>query len=270
MNILIPMAGAGQRFADEGYKIHKPAIPTIDRRTGKEYPMVVCATMDLPGVEADGNNVIYIDRDFHKRDGVETAIQEHYSMSKFITIDYLTQGQASTCLLAREYINSEEDLLIAGCDNGMVIDMNQFQQLTKEADVLVFTYRNNEAVCEKPNAYGWVKVDEENKITGLSIKKAISDTPMKDHAIVATFWFRKGSIFVEAAEKMIREEDRINNEFYVDQAIKHVLELGYDARVFEIERYIGWGTPTDYQNYTDTIHYWKEFVNSNKFIPGEY
>ena len=55
MNIIIPMAGAGQRFADEGYKIHKPAIPTIDRRTGKEFPMVVCATMDLPNVLKGGS-----------------------------------------------------------------------------------------------------------------------------------------------------------------------------------------------------------------------
>ena len=57
MNIIIPMAGAGQRFADEGYKISKPAIPTTDRRTGKEIPMVVCATKDLPYVQKDGTFV---------------------------------------------------------------------------------------------------------------------------------------------------------------------------------------------------------------------
>jgi hypothetical protein len=44
------MAGEGKRFAEAGYKICKPAIPTLDRRTGKTYPMVVCATMDLPRV----------------------------------------------------------------------------------------------------------------------------------------------------------------------------------------------------------------------------
>ena len=57
MNILIPMAGAGQRFVDAGYTVHKPAILTIDRRTGREIPMVVCATKDLPGVLQDGSNV---------------------------------------------------------------------------------------------------------------------------------------------------------------------------------------------------------------------
>ena len=58
---------------------------------------------------------------------------------------------------------------------------------------------------------------------------------------------------------MIAENDRINNEFYVDQAIKHVLDLGYSAKVFEIDRYVGWGTPTDFANYQNTIKYWKDF-----------
>lgn len=270
MNIIIPMAGAGQRFRDEGYKISKPAIPTTDTRTGKDFPMVVCATKDLPGVKEDGSNVIYIDRSFHKADGVEDAIKEHFPKAKFITVEKLTEGQACTCLLAKDVINNEEPLLVAGCDNGMVIDQNKFDRMIKECDVLAFTYRHNQAVLDKPDAYGWMIVDDEEscKIAGISIKKAISDTPMENHAIVATFWFKRGSDFVKATEKMIAENDRVNNEFYVDQVMKHCLEIGLDARVFEIERYIGWGTPKDYEEYQATINYWKEYTDSVGFIPG--
>lgn len=267
MNILIPMAGAGQRFADEGYKISKPAIPTTDRRTGKEFPMVVCATMDLPYVKDNGDNVTYIDRTFHKDAGVEEEIKKHYPSAQFITVEKLTEGQACTCLLAKEKIDNEESLLIAGCDNGMVIELDKFKQMISECDVLAFTYRHNQAVLAKPNAYGWMKVDEStHKIIGVSIKKAISDTPMEDHAIVATFWFKHGCDFVKAAEKMISENDRINGEFYVDEVMKHCLELGLDTRVFEIERYIGWGTPKDYKEYQSTIKYWKEYTDSKGFL----
>ncbi len=270
MNIIIPMAGAGQRFADEGYKISKPAIPTIDRRTGEEYPMVVCATMDLPGVENDGANVTYIDRSFHKKDGVEDIIKAHYPKASFITVEKLTEGQACTCLLAEEIINNDEPLLIAGCDNGMSFDYEKFSAMTDKCDVLAFTYRHNPAVLANPNAYGWMVVDEDSsKITGMSIKKAISDNPLNDHAIVATFWFRYGSDFVRATKKMIDENDRVNNEFYVDEVMKHCIELGLDTRVFEIDRYIGWGTPKDYECYQATIKYWKEFTESNGFIPGD-
>lgn len=271
MNIIIPMAGAGQRFADEGYKISKPAIPTTDRRSGKNLPMVVCATMDLPGLAADGSNVTYIDRTFHQKDGVEDTIKEYFPSAHFITVDKLTEGQACTCLLAKSVVDNDEPLLIAGCDNGMVFDAAKFEQMTRECDVLAFTYRHNQAVLANPNAYGWMIVDDESscRITGVSIKKAISDTPMEDHAIVATFWFRRGRDFVRAAEKMIAENDRVNNEFYVDQVMKHCLELGMDARVFEINRYIGWGTPKDYEEYQATVQYWKEYTNSKEFIPGD-
>lgn len=271
MNIIIPMAGAGQRFADAGYKLSKPAIPTTDRRTGNKIPMVVCATKDLPGVKEDGSNVTYIDRMFHKTDGVEDIIRKHYPSANFITVEKLTEGQACTCLLAKDGINNEESLLIAGCDNGMVINQDCFNKLTKECDVLAFTYRHNQAVLEKPDAYGWMIVDDENtgKITGVSIKKAISDNPMEDHAIVATFWFKHGSDFVKATEKMIAENDRVNNEFYVDQVMKHCLELGMDVRVFEIERYIGWGTPKDYEEYEATLKYWKEYTDSEGFLAGK-
>lgn len=258
--ILIPMAGAGQRFADAGYKVHKPAIMTIDRETGEEKPMVVCATKDLPGVDSDGSNVIYVDRTFHKTDGVEDVICEHFPKATFITIDHLTEGQACTCMLAEELLDPEEPLLIAGCDNGMDINIEAFEELMKDCDCIVFTYRHNEAVLANPNAYGWMITDEDGNITGTSIKKAISDTPMEDPAVVATFWFKKAKVFLEATRKMIAENDRINQEFYVDQTAKHVLDLGYKAKIFDIDRYVGWGTPADYEAYQKTYQYFKEFV----------
>ena len=258
--ILIPMAGAGQRFADAGYQVHKPAILTVDRRTGEEKPMVVCATADLPDVAADGSNVIYVDRTFHKTDGVEDAIRSYYPKAEFITVDHLTEGQACTCMLAEDQLDPEKPLLIAGCDNGMDIDREAFDALTKGCDCIVFTYRHNEAVLVNPNAYGWMIADENGNITGTSIKKAISDTPMEDPAVVATFWFKKAKVFLEATKKMIAEDDRINGEFYVDQVAKHVLDLGYRAKIFDIDRYVGWGTPADYENYQKTWKYFKEFL----------
>lgn len=269
MNILIPMAGEGKRFAECGYQVHKPAIPVTDRRTGRKLPMVVCAVLDLPDVAPCGENVIFIDRSFHKKDRVEEVIQKNFPKSQFITLDHVTEGQACTCLTAKDRINNDEELLIAGCDNGMVFEKERFDEEKQQADCLVFTYRYQETVLEKPDAYGWMGVDENNNINKVSVKKAISEHPMEDHAVVATFWFRKGSIFVNAAERMIAREDRINGEFYVDEVIKYVLEMGYRAKVFEVERYICWGTPKDYEEYMATIEYWDKFVHDKRCLIAE-
>lgn len=259
MNILIPMAGEGSRFKEGGYRTSKPAILTYDRRTGKKAPMVVCATRDLPGVQPDGSNVIYIVRDYHVADGTQAAIIGHYPNARFMIAEHLTEGQACTCLLAESLINPDEELLVAGCDNGMEYDKRKFDCLKQEADVLVFTYRHNEAVLAHPDAYGWMIVDDDGNVIDTSVKKHISGTPMEDHAVVATFWFKMGGYFVESVKRMIAEDDRVNNEFYVDQAIWHAIRLGYRARVFEIDRYIGWGTPQDYENYQKTFEYWRGF-----------
>jgi len=260
MNYLIPMAGAGSRFAQKGYRTHKPAIPTTSWCTGQVVPMCVAAAQDLPHISRD-SRIIFIIRDFHQDAGLDQTIKNFFPQAQFIAIDHLTQGQASSCLLAEEFINNDQELLIAGCDNGMVYDQQAFDHKRAGADVLVFTYRYHSAVLSHPNAYGWVKVDESGKVTGVSVKKQISPTPLQDHAIVATFWFRKGSFFVQAAQKMILENDRVNNEFYVDQVIKHALDLGMQVDIFEIDKYLGWGTPEDYENYEKTYQYWKTFCS---------
>lgn len=275
MNIIIPMAGEGQRFKEAGYKESKPSLPTVDRRTGNEIPMVVCAVKDLPGVEPGGENIIFIERDFHQTCGVEKTIKSYYPLSKFIVVDRLTEGQASSCMLAKELVDTDIPLLIAGCDNGMVFDIDRFQKMTEISDVLIFTFRDNSAVLRNPNEYGWVGVEDDirHKVKEISVKKAISENPTTDHAIVSSFWFKHGCDFVKATKKMIRENDRVNGEFYVDQVMKHCLELNMDVRVFEIDRYISWGTPKDYKNYQISMRYWKEFTDSEAFLPrlkGEY
>ena len=121
-------------------------------------------------------------------------------------------------------------------------------------------------VLSNPNAYGWMRVDENDNVIGVSCKRAISDRPEKDNAVVATFWFRRGRIFVKAAEKMIAENDRINNEFYVDEVIQHAIALGYRVKVLPVQRYICWGTPEDYEVYRKTFTYWKNFYTSKCYL----
>lgn len=263
MMFLVPMAGDGVRFKKQGYKLHKPVIPTTDWRTGKKVPMVVAAVQDLPGFTKD-SDVIFIDRDFHKESGVEKELLKHFKNAKFVTLAQLSEGQASSCLTAEELLRSEEELVVGGCDNGMIIDQQKFNEERNKADVLILTFRKDPAVTNNPNAYGWVRVDQDNNVLEVSVKKAISNDPMNDHAIVSSFWFKKAEYLLNSSKKMISENDRINNEFYLDQAMNHCLALGYKVRVLEVDRYICWGTPVDYENYEATLAYWKNFHSEVK------
>ena len=248
MIALIPMAGAGSRFAEQGYTTPKPLLPVLG------FPMVVNAAKALPVSE----KYVFVVRDFQiKEYAIDQHLKSFFPNSEIVVLDHLTEGQAVTCLMAKDLINISEPLVIGASDNGMIYDREKFEYISKEADAIVFTFRNNPAVLEKPQAYGWVKVDENLDVKQVSVKVPISESPMHDHAVVGTFWFKSGKIFVEAAEHMIAANTRVNNEFYVDECVNDLLSLGYKVKVFEIDHYVCWGTPNDYK----TFNYWNEFFN---------
>lgn len=251
MIALIPMAGAGSRFAEQGYTTPKPLLPVLG------LPMVVNAAKALPASE----KYVFVVRDFQiKEYAIDQHLKSFFPNSDIVVLDHLTEGQAVTCLMAKDLINTSEPLVIGASDNGMIYDREKFEYISKEADAIVFTFRNNPAVLEKPQAYGWVKVDENLDVKQVSVKVPISQSPMQDHAVVGTFWFKSGKIFVEAAEHMIAANTRVNNEFYVDECVNDLLSLGYKVKVFEIDHYVCWGTPNDYK----TFNYWNEFFNLNQ------
>jgi len=260
------MAGAGSRFSDAGYIQSKPVLPIIDRQTGRQLPMVVAATKEL-AVGQDISSYIFVDRDFHKASGVQGEIGSYFSNAKFVTLTELSDGQASTCLMAKALINDNEELLVGACDNGVDYCSTTFNDLRGSCDALIFTYRNNELVLDRPEAHGWVYVEEDGKtVKRISVKKPISDTPLNDHAIVASFWFKRGKDFISASEKMIKEDDRVNGEFYADQVMHHALDMGLTVKVIEVDRYFCWGTPKDYESYQQTFSYWKQFVGEEEWL----
>ena len=265
--VLIAMAGLGSRFTESGYALSKPVIPTTDRRTGRKVPMVVAAALDLPEIRDPGTRMVLVGRDHHVAAGVDAAIRAHFPSAEFMAIDYTTEGQASTCLVARDRIDPAAPLVIGACDNGMAWDAAAFARARDGADALIFTYRNHDHVLAKPEAYGWVRVGPDGAtVTGMSVKVPISDRPMDDHAVVASFWFRRGVDFLRAADRMVAADDRINGEFYVDQAMQHAVDLGMKVRVFEVERYLCWGTPREYEAWERTIGYWSAFQQGEEWL----
>jgi dTDP-glucose pyrophosphorylase len=240
MILLMPMAGEGKRFREAGFDTPKPFI----QLNGK--PMFLNAVECLP--KAD-RHVFIAAREIP---GNLLPVG-----SETIYVNNTTAGQASTCLLAKSLIDNEEPLLIAACDNGLQFSMNSFAALAKEADCIVFTFRHHPAVLPHPEQYGWVNV-QGNEVLSVSCKKQLGDDPFNDHAITGAFWFAHGKYFVKAAEKMISENRKVNNEFYVDECINDVLAAKLRVKVLEVDKYICWGTPNDLKTYL----YWQNYYST--------
>jgi dTDP-glucose pyrophosphorylase len=234
---LIPMAGAGQRFVDAGYLLPKPLIPVAG------VPMIVRAASALPPAD----HWIFVCRSQHVRDAaIDREVARHFSPATVLTVDHLTDGQASTCLLAAGELRPDDQLTIGACDNGMTYDHALLEERWRGgADAVIWTFRRNTAVLKNPSMYGWVSVDADGRVTGVSCKVPLSSRPMEDHAVIGTFSFRNASDFLRAAERTIALERRVNGEFYLDVVLDQAVADGLDVRVLEVERYACWGTPED-------------------------
>ena len=129
-----------------------------------------------------------------------------------------------------------------------------------KTDAIIWTFRNNPNVTRHPEHWGWVAVDKKNTVKKVSVKIPLSNTPLRDHAIVGSFSFKKASYFFEQAKKMIKDNRRINNEFYNDECMNVLVENKLRVKVFEIDTYIGWGTPSDLKTY----EYWSAYFKKRK------
>lgn len=250
MVTLIPMAGRGMRFQEEGYADPKPLIPVSGR------PMIVQAVSYLP--ESERSVFICLKEHLDHYD-LEDALRKAVPNVEIISLDHVTNGQACTCEIGMGSIDDNAPVLIAACDNGMLWNTDAYQDLMDDGtvDAIVWSFRHHPSSANNPNMYGWVKTDERGNALGVSVKKAISDTPYNDHAITGTFFFRKKRYFMEALESVYKKNIRVNNEFYVDSCMGEMVELGRKVKVFEVENYIGWGTPNDYR----TFEYWQSFFH---------
>ncbi len=260
MIILIPMGGKGTRFSDAGYKINKACIPTTDRHTGQVLPMVVCAMKDVPGIDENNNKIICVDRDFHAKNGTEEEIKKHFPETIFIH-DHVLLDQAFGCFLAREHLKSDEELFVGACDNGISFDRKAFDEVKKDADVLMISHTNDTNIEQNPYAHSWAKLKSKSstEIESISLKQPISENPMQDHATTGMFWFKNASVFLKHLETMIWEKDHLNGKYYVEKVLQYCIDEGLKVKYFDV-KYFCWGTPADYEGYENTIKYWKGFL----------
>ena len=239
LQIVVPMAGQGKRFIDAGYALPKPMLPI------NGVPMVVRAILDLPVAK----RIILLVRSEHiETFGLDKEILRYLPHAIVVPVLRLTEGQACTVGLAAEYLKDSEPVIVAACDNTHIYNKARLHALmnTPEISALIWTYRGEPRVEISPTSHGWVKVDGTRALT-VSCKVPISDKPIHDHAVSGFFSFRNASMMIEAIEHQVVTGTRVNNEFYMDTVPNVLIANGKRVEVFEVEKYIGWGTPADYE-----------------------
>ncbi len=252
---LIPLAGKGSRFINEGFIDPKPMIQV----SGK--PMVIQAANSLP--KSQFHEFVVLEEHMSNYQLKETLLDE-FPKANIFSLKETTEGQSVTCSIGLNKVPLNHSLVISATDNGLVYNRNKLDELIRLSDAIIFTFRNHPSSKVNPQMYGWVDVEADGiNAKSISVKVPISDNPIEDHAIVGTFWFKETRLFHEAYQYQLKNNIRVNNEFYVDSIMGILIDLGYKVKVFEVEHYICWGTPNDYRSFV----YWQSFFHKCNWHP---
>ena len=233
MNVLIPMAGAGSRFAAAGYTFPKPLIDV----NGK--PMI---QMVVENLNIDANFVFVVQKEHREKYNLDTLLNLIAPNCKVVEVDGLTEGAACTALLAKEFINSDAPLFFANSDQFVEWDSNEFFYKMNEtdADGGIVTFK-----ATHPK-WSFAKIDDNGIVTEVAEKNPISDL-----ATVGFYYWKHGSDFVKYAEQMIANNVRVNNEFYVCPVFNQAIDGGKVIRTFDVPKMWGTGTPEDLKHYLE-------------------
>lgn len=235
LNIVIPMAGRGSRFAQEGYELPKPLIGVHGK------PMIEYVTKNIrPACE---HRFIYLCLQEHMdKYNLENHLKTMSPGCIVVPVNEVTEGAACTVLLAEEYIDNDDALMMANSDQYVDIDINDYLAKAGDNDGLIMTM-----TADDPK-WSFVKYDEDGYVTMVREKEVISN-----EATVGIYNFTRGADFVRYAHQMIEKNIRVNNEFYVAPVYNEMIEDGKRVVYFNIgsedNGMYGMGIPDDLQKF---------------------
>lgn len=235
VNVLIPAAGEGSRFAKAHWKKPKPFIDVA----GKPMLSHVIGNVCPPGSQAS-----LLLRAEHIEVEAELTREIEKAGINIVPVNRLTEGTVCTVLLARDIFDNDRPLMVANADQLVDFDISDFVDdcMRRGLDGSILVFRN---LARDPK-WSFARLDGQGLVTEVAEKKAISDL-----ATVGLYLFARGSDFVGAAVDMIAANERVNGEFYTCPVYNYMIAKGARIGVYEVpmEAMHGLGTPDDLTAY---------------------
>jgi beta-phosphoglucomutase-like phosphatase (HAD superfamily)/dTDP-glucose pyrophosphorylase len=233
LNVLIPMAGAGSRFAQAGYTFPKPLIEVRGR------PMIQVVVENL-NIEA--NYIFIVQKEHFEKYNLKYLLNLIAPNCKIVQVDGITEGAACTTLLAKEFIDNDAPLVMANSDQFVEWNSNgclyAFSADSIDGGIITF-----EATHPK---WSYAKLGADGFVSEVAEKRPISNL-----ATVGIYYWSHGSDYVKYAEQMIAKNIRTNNEFYVAPVFNEAIGDNKKIRVKNIDKMWGIGTPEDLNYFLD-------------------
>lgn len=232
LQVVMAMAGRGQRFRDAGFAIPKPLV-LVD---GK--PMFLRALDSIEELSFDLHLIIR--RDAVIEFNLEARIKDAYPTANVEVLDFDTRGATESVMKVESKLDPEAPLLILDCD--LFFESPEFLELVNQGrempyDGLLLTFTSNDP------RYSYV-------MSTLGIATQVKEKiVISENALIGAYYWKVTSDFIKVArEILLIGITSTEKELYISSTYQKGIERGLIFKVLE-GRFASFGTPEELAHY---------------------
>jgi len=243
LHIIMPMAGEGSRFMNEGITTPKPLI------LAKGIPFFLRAIRSLSRIETP-RKYSFIVRQEHRQEHIDKyeidkKMLAYFSEANIISVKETTRGAVETCMLANEFIEMDDGILVLDCD--LEFKSIQFERLLMESLSKPIDQINGGALVSFHSVnprYSFAKADDSGIVVKTAEKEVISE-----NALAGAYFFSKAESFLSAARSLLAKEKIDKPEYYVSLLYNTLIKNGETIRLANTDQYHSFGTPEELNHF---------------------
>ncbi|WP_333563187.1 glycosyltransferase family 2 protein [Clostridium fessum] len=233
MTIIITMAGLGSRFRKVGYNCPKYMIDAKGR-TLFDWSMD-----SLIGYNKIVSRYVFVVR---KEDEAEAFIKEHcarYGIHdvKIVEIDHMTDGQATTCMLAIPYCNLNDAIVVYNIDTYVEPGEMKYEDISGDGHIPCFHAEGDH--------WSFAKLDNAGKVIEVREKVRISD-----NCTLGAYYFSSAKLYEDLYQEYYVDDRHMEkNEKYIAPLYNYMIEKGMDVTIsiVDSDKVHVLGTPEELQ-----------------------
>jgi NDP-sugar pyrophosphorylase family protein len=241
------MAGHSKRFQNEGYKGCKALLPigtglVIDQVVKMFDPRDHFHFVINENQILENPEIINILRNLANEVSI-TIIPPH---------DY---GPAYSALQASK-VKEHEPIIISYCDFTVCWNYKSFLASVEQADAGVPSFRGFHPASLGETLFAYMRI-EGHRMLELREKESFTANRIEEPASTGIYYFSSFKLYRYYAKLLLENHDYSKREAYVSLLLNLMAKDGREVVVSNVEKFICFGTPSDYRQYLFWENYFK-------------
>lgn len=263
MQVVVTVAGLGQRFKFEGFAQPKPIVPVM----GKAAITYLIESFNPSW------NLFFAIGDHYKDTDIEKVIKKSCPDAVIVYVPHSFRGPVDTVLAVLPLLDLTKPVAVSYCDYTMIWQPVMFENFLTESecDVCIPAYRGFHPTYLGPNTYAHLQVDEKtNRVQQVQEKKLFGNNIEDEWSSPGFYFFKSVELLKKGIALQLRSDLKHGSEFYTSLAAQALMNHDSSLKVmsYHVSHFLQMGTPTDITH----VEYWHKYIvqdqKTNMFQTG--